>query len=149
MSFWCTCRMMPACEYRWCDQPAELSALVPASWTLPLRFAAKFFCVACWENFAAAWKAPIRGVDRPEHAPEDWCPSLDEMMRHAKIAFDFENRNKKAAVQIRPAINHLDAYWKKYETDRGFTQAQRESAARHRELCRKYALSSTHLGAPK
>lgn len=148
MSFWCACPSMPTCEIRWCDRPAEMSVLVLASWKLPVHYGAKFFCLPCWNEVTAGWKTPIRGIDRPEQAPEDWRPSLDEMMRHARIAFDFENRHKKTTVPAPPPSGYLDSYWAKYEADRGLTPAQRQNMARHRELCRKYALTSTDRAAP-
>ncbi len=94
MSLWCTCRNMPVCEEPRCNYPAELTALVLASWKLPLRRKAQFFCAACFREFEAAWKKPIPGIDRPANADEEWRPSLMEMMRHARIAMDFEDRNK-------------------------------------------------------
>lgn len=142
MGLWCTCRMIPSCEYQHCSYPAELTVLVPASWKLPLRLAAKFYCIPCWEFIEAAWKKPIPGIDRPAHADEDWRPSLDDMFRHARIAIAFENRNKRPAP-LQPA-SYMDEYWRQYEDRRGFTQAQRENAARHRELCRKYSLPPAH-----
>jgi hypothetical protein len=102
MPLWCRCRMMPACEYSHCRYPAELSAFVLATWKPPLRYTTKFFCLECWETFKEAWAKPIPGIDRPANADEDWRPSLMEMMRHARIAMDFENRNKKPPPAVAP-----------------------------------------------
>jgi hypothetical protein len=140
MRVWCTCRLIPSCEYQLCSYPAEMSALVPVSWERPLRLGARFYCIPHWESIVAWWEKPIRGIDRPEDAPEDWRPSLEEMFRHARIAISFENRNKQPPLA--PPTHHMDAYWRRYEEQRGFTRPQREAMARHRELCRKYSVSS-------
>lgn len=61
------------------------------------------------------WK-PIRGLDRPEHADEDWRPSIAEIMRHAQIEIAFEARKHQA-----PAVT---------------------SQARQRELLRNWNVSN-------
>lgn len=141
MALWCSCRLIPSCEYQLCSYPAELSALVPVF--EPTRgIGARFYCVTHWESILA-WRAkPIPGIDRPSNADEDWRPSLEDMFRHARIAISFENRNKRPPPA--PPAHHMDTYWRRYADQRGFTQAQREGMARHRELCRKYSLPSTH-----
>lgn len=145
MALWCSCRLIPSCEYQLCSYPAELSALVPVTWERPLRLGARFYCVPHWESIKAWWLTPIRGIDRPASADEDWRPSLEEMFRHARIAISFENRHK--GPPPAPA-HHMDAYWRRYEDQRGFSQPQRETMARHRVLCRKYSLASTTRGTP-
>jgi hypothetical protein len=67
--------------------------MIPVCWQ-PLQFAPRFFCKPCAEYFKEAWTKPMRGIDRPEHADEDWRPSIAEMMRHASIAIEFEQRQK-------------------------------------------------------
>lgn len=145
MALWCSCRLIPSCEYQLCSYPAELTALVPV-WARPPRLAAKFFCAPHWESVVAWWEKPIPGIDRPADAPEDWRPSLEDMFRHARIAISFENRNKRPPPA--PPAWHMEAYWHQYEDQRSFTQAQRETMARHRALCRKYLLSSTQGKSP-
>ncbi len=93
----CICTEGPRCEYHYCGERADYSALVPASWMPPLRLRAKFFCKACWEYFAEGWSEPLKGITRPPNAPEDWQPSLSEHIRHGQIAIAFENRHAEAA----------------------------------------------------
>lgn len=90
----CTdCPNRPRCEYSFCGDPADTSIMVPL-WEKPLRFVPTFFCKSCAEYFKDAWVKPLRGIDRPEHADEDWRPSIAEMMRHASIAIEFERRHR-------------------------------------------------------
>lgn len=144
MALWCSCRLIPSCEYPHCNYPAELTTLVPASWKLPLRLTAKFYCISCWEFIETAWKKPIPGIDRPAHASEDWRPSLMDMMRHARIAIAFQERNKRPPPP--PPASDMDAYWHRYADRRGFTQPQRETLARMRELRRKHSMAPAHRG---
>jgi hypothetical protein len=91
----CECKyLFPQCEYHHCRARADLSVMVPLSWKPPLRLAPKFFCVSCFDYFKTAWGTPIRGIDRPENAPDDWRPSLLECIRHAQIAINFEDRRR-------------------------------------------------------
>jgi hypothetical protein len=90
----CTnCPNRPRCEYSFCGDPADRSILVP-TWQKPMSFVPTFFCKPCAEYFKDAWAKPMRGIDRPQHADEDWRPSIAEMMRHASIAIEFEQRHK-------------------------------------------------------
>lgn len=85
----CACQERPQCEaYNGTcgGQSADWTALVPASWKLPLRLRAKFFCNECWQRFVTAWKTPMHGIDRPEGAGEDWKPSLlAHVMHYSKV----------------------------------------------------------------
>lgn len=52
-------------------------------------------CEVCYQMTREVALKPMRGIDRPEGAPEDWRPSLDEMMRHARIAISFNERQQR------------------------------------------------------
>jgi hypothetical protein len=69
--------------------------MVPLTWKLPLRLAPKFFCDPCWQFFQKSWRTPIRGLDKPEGADDDWKPSIHEVLRHAQIAIAFEERKER------------------------------------------------------
>jgi hypothetical protein len=87
----------PRCEFYngWCGHRADWSVWVPHTWKPPLRLTPKFACNECLEFFRKAWDTPIKGIDRPEGADEDWRPSLMDMMKHARIAIEFERRNER------------------------------------------------------
>lgn len=93
----CDCADGPKCEYQYCGARADYTALVPASWNLPLRLRAKFYCKSCWEHFSYWWTKPIKGITRPPGDPEDWKGSLLECIRHAQIAMIFNERNNQVA----------------------------------------------------
>ncbi len=126
----------PRCELYngWCGNKADWSAMVPSTWKLPLKLAPTFACDECWQRFNEAWKTPLKGIDRPEGADEDWKPSLMEHLRHARIAMAFERRNERGAE--RPAEPPMSAdswarYWAWYERD--WTPGQRQQAAAWRK----------------
>lgn len=92
------CLLHPKCEYHRCGEPATMSCMVPYSWKPPLRLAPKFYCAKCWETFTTAWRAPMKGIDRPEWADDDWRPSIDEHWRHGAIAVAFVERQEREAA---------------------------------------------------
>lgn len=53
-------------------------------------------CEVHFQIYQEAMTKPIRGIDRPEHADEEWRGSITEMVRHARIAIDFEDRDNQA-----------------------------------------------------
>lgn len=59
--------------------------MVPLSWKAPLRLGPKFFCSECLERFKTAWRTPMKGIDRPPNAPDDWRGSIMEHIRLSAI----------------------------------------------------------------
>lgn len=82
----------------------------------------------------------MKGIDRPENAPDDWQPSLLEHIRHAAIAIAFEERNKRPQL---PTLNIQPEPWE-IKTF-GWTADQVEQVKRHRSLIRKYGLHQQSL----
>lgn len=85
----------PHCEYHHCEKKANWSVWMP-NWTKgsggkPGHF--KFFCHDCLAYYTHAMTTPMKGIDRPADADEDWKPSILEHIRHARIAMDFNDRN--------------------------------------------------------
>lgn len=78
-----------------CGKPADGSVMMPLAWKLPLRLGPVFACKPCWDYLCDEWPKPIKGLDRPLHAPDDWKPSLSEVVRHGEIALAFERRQEK------------------------------------------------------
>lgn len=92
----CACPKGPRCEaYNGACGPqrADWTCMVPLSWKPPLRLGPKFFCNECLERFKKAWRTPMKGIDRPPDADEDWRGSLLDHIRHAQIAIAFDERN--------------------------------------------------------
>lgn len=81
-------------------------------------------CTACKDIYLEALSTPLKGIDRPEHADDDWRPSILEHIRHAEIAIAFEERDKAGP----PPQSSMDGYWEWYYRHRGFTPAQREQS---------------------
>lgn len=74
--------------------------MVPLTWKCPpVRLGPKFFCNECLERFKKAWRTPMKGIDRPVDAPDDWRGSILDHIRHAQIAIAFEERNKRPEPQ--------------------------------------------------
>lgn len=89
MSQLCACPEGPRCEVYGgnCERPADWSFFTPPGrWikTWPHgRFT--FMCTPCRDYYAAAIKKPLKGIDRPEGADEDWRPSIMEHLRLSAI----------------------------------------------------------------
>lgn len=138
----CQCPERPRCQVYPCERAADWSTFTP-----PIRFVKAwphgrihFMCTPCRNDWSESYGKPMKGIDRPEGADESWRGSILDHLRHASIAISFAERNQSAIA--RPMMHdELEAYWRRYEDSRGFTQAQRENAATHRRLMRKYALS--------
>lgn len=75
-----------------------MSCMVPFSWQLPLRLSPKFYCAKCWAAFIEAWREPMKGIDHPGGADDDWQPSIDEHWRHGRIAVAFVERQEREAA---------------------------------------------------
>lgn len=75
-------------------------------------------CEWHYEAYHDGMTKPIRGLTRPENAPEDWRPSLVEMIRHAEIAISFAERNQRAT--------HESVDLSPQNADRKYTPAQLE-----------------------
>jgi len=96
----CQCSEQPLCQERWCENVACWSVQLP-KWRREIAPRFKFMCDTHYQIFRSAISSPIRGVDQPEAAPEDWRPSILEMMRHANIAISFGSRQQVASSQQR------------------------------------------------
>lgn len=134
----CTHGIPPRCQlYNGaCGRLAAVSVMLPSSWSVrPIPLVPKFACASCYFYLLKWWRTPIKGIDRPANADEDWRPSLMDMMRFAQIAITFEERDKNR--QTPPQSNNWqERYWAEY--DKKFTPAQREQARNHRYLMRAY-----------
>jgi hypothetical protein len=59
--------------------------------------------------YNGAMTNPIRGIDRPPNAPEDWRGSLLDCIMHAEQAMKFENRNNEIPMTANHARKHTPA----------------------------------------
>lgn len=117
----CSCPEQPRCEYHHCSAPADWSVWQPRWGTIPAaRGSVKFMCGACWKIYRKAMTTPMRGIDRPEGADDEWRGSILDHLRHARIAMEFEDRNER---RPRPAMNSDPRY---YDDAKRFTPAQFE-----------------------
>lgn len=76
------------CEYTGgpCERPAEWSVFTPPGrWKKWPYGRLHFMCDPCAKYYAAAVKKPLKGLDRPENAPDDWRPSIMEHIRLSAI----------------------------------------------------------------
>ena len=87
-------------------------------------------CTPCKDSYADALWTPLKGIDRPEGADEEWRGSILDHLRHAQIAISFAERNKIGnqhdAEPPPVSRDHLESYWQRYEVNRGMTPAQIE-----------------------
>lgn len=98
----CTCTERATCQYHHCGKPAEWSVLTPPGrWIKerPRGFL-MFMCAPCAEYYREAARTPLKGIDRPERAGEEWRPSLADHLRHAEIEAAFERRNERPAPAV-------------------------------------------------
>jgi hypothetical protein len=135
----CNCENGPKCGYHHCGQPAHWSAWVP-TWKLsaPLEVP-RFFCAQCWEDFKGAWNKPMKGIDRPPHADDEWRPALSDHLNWARIDMANEDRlaRERAGVDDdRAVVVHP---WE--IKARGWTAAQIETVKRMRSMTRKYSVT--------
>lgn len=91
----CNCPERSRCEERWCEDPADWSVWQPQWGAKPESF--KFMCDLHKRYFVRAWTMHMKGIDRPEGAPEDWRGSIFDHLRHANIAISFRERDKREA----------------------------------------------------
>jgi hypothetical protein len=89
----CSCPDMPGCQWDGCWFPADWSVYQPP-WGKSRRARFRFMCDWHFQTYQDAMTKPIRGIDKPQDADDDWRGSILECYRHAKIALDFEERNK-------------------------------------------------------
>ena len=89
----CECAERARCQWDWCSEPASFSVMQPPWGKRNAR--AKFMCVDHSEMYWSAMTTPIKGIDRPDYADDEWRGSLQECIRHAEIAMAFEERNRK------------------------------------------------------
>lgn len=126
------------CEYHYCGKKAAWSIWMP-SWKrgsggLPGRF--QFFCEPCRVYYRKALATPMKGIDRPEGADDDWKGSILDHIRHAQIAIAFEERKERERAGIRDDV--IIPAWEIKMF--GWTPAQAENANTHRRLMRKYGV---------
>jgi hypothetical protein len=109
----CSCPERPRCEYHHCSDAADWSILTPRGrWikTWP-HGRLHFMCTPCRDYYVDALSKPLKGIDRPEGADDDWKGSIMDHLHHAAIAIAFEERNKKPAPAplLGPLHRHDDA----------------------------------------
>lgn len=94
--FDCGCADRPKCECSGCEPlPAAVTVLVPhakrdGAWFVKT----KFMCLGHYRNYHGALNTPLRGLDPPPDADEDWRGSIMDIVRHALIAEAFEKRQR-------------------------------------------------------
>lgn len=52
-------------------------------------------CTPCKGLYLDAISKPLKGIDPPENALEDWRPSLMDHLRHAEIDIAFKDRHER------------------------------------------------------
>src|ERR1700757_1065383 len=111
----CACEWRARCQYHHCTAYAEWSILTPVG-----RFRKSFphgrlhfMCTRCRDIYVDALSKPLKGIDKPEGADDEWKPSIMEHVRHARIAMEFEDRDKSREPEPLPA-EYLDDYWREY-----------------------------------
>ena len=92
----CDCQERARCESRCCESLADWSVYYPKWPPRPAGF--MFMCDVHKRIHIEAWTKPMKGIDRPEHADDVWRGSILEHVRHAKIAIDFEERDKQNRI---------------------------------------------------
>lgn len=117
----CTCPERPRCQYHHCRDPADWSILTPRGrWIKTWPYGRlHFMCTPCRDYYVDAISKPLKGIDRPEGADDDWKGSIMEHLRHAAIAIAFEERNKRPARE--PVLGPLHR-----QGDEKYTPAQLE-----------------------
>lgn len=134
----CQCEFVyPKCQYHHCERRAVWSVLTPPIRRFWPHGTVMFMCEQCKTYYLDAISKPLKGIDKPPGADDDWCPSLMDHLRFAQIDEAFEKRNELLAAPLQP--NPLDAYWLWYEKWRGFTPAQIVQSRTHRALIKKYS----------
>jgi hypothetical protein len=95
----CTCPERPRCEYHHCGDAADWSVFTPPGRWIKERPYGRlmFMCMPCKDFYVDALSRPLKGIDRPEGADEEWRPSLADHLRHAEIDAAFERRNQRPA----------------------------------------------------
>jgi len=98
----CTCPDRPLCDPIRCGKPAECSVWMGRGrWTKTNPHGwFKFMCTPCAEFYSSVVSKPLKGIDRPEGADDEWRPSIMEHLRHAQIAMAFEQRNQRSAPLV-------------------------------------------------
>lgn len=139
----CNCIHGPRCEMFGgaCDQRADWSVLMPLWLSRPLRLYAQFSCAQCWNRFKANWHKPIKGLDKPDGADDEWRPSLMEVIQHGCIAVAFEERKERERAFLTNATlsrpddrkRYTPAQLKQVMVFRRFTQELRRPPSPSRE----------------
>lgn len=114
----CDCPNGPRCEAYsgTCRNRADWTCMVPLTWKVPpLRLGPKFFCRECWDRFCVAWRTPMKGIDRPPGADDDWRGSILDHLRHAQIAIAFQERQERERLQATlPADEYIPTFVRHY-----------------------------------
>jgi len=98
-------------------------------------------CTPCRDYYVDALSKPLKGIDRPEGADDDWRGSIMEHIRHASIAMAFELRNESPSQAVQLTDDFWSRYWTQYE--KNYTPAQRQNALAWRKGLRELAASRT------
>jgi hypothetical protein len=130
----CDCPERARCAWRWCVGYAAVSVMQP-KWRCEVAGRVTFMCSVHAEIYRDATAKPMKGIDRPPDAPDDWRGSILEHIRHARIALAFERRDT--------ALRVHDVEVADWEIkSRGWTPAQVEQTKIHRALIRKFSTES-------
>lgn len=97
----CGCKYrQPKCEIARCGQDAPYSVYLP--WQ-PMKF--KFMCTLHYAGFWTAMNKPIKGLDRPAYASDDWRPSIMEVARWGCMAVNEEDRRNAERNTLPPDVS--------------------------------------------
>lgn len=87
----CNCPERPRCGWDWCPSAADWSIYQPP-WGKRRSARFKFMCEAHAAIYRDGVTKPIKGIDRPVGADEDWRGSLVDCVHHARIALEAEEQ---------------------------------------------------------
>jgi hypothetical protein len=59
----------------------------------------KFFCSRCKNIYVDAVSKPMKGIDRPQWADDEWRGSIMEHIRHARLDLAFAERDRHLSHQ--------------------------------------------------
>jgi len=121
----CNCLLRPRCEYHHCGAPADWSVFVPPTRPMLGPYGQiMFMCEPCRAYYTVIFKQPLKGIDRPDGADEDWRPSLVDHLRFAQIDFKHQQRNNQASLAAPKPRHQPDPAWLA-KVDRMFADAER------------------------
>lgn len=106
----CKCPERARCAWVRCPDYADWTVWQPRWGERPEG--PKFMCDGHLQVYRDAMTKPIKGIDRPADASEDWRSSLSDMMHHASIARSFENRDDNSRAPVGELERHTPAQLK-------------------------------------